>query len=81
MSWIGTQASPREPRWPRLLIGAVLLWRALCVAAVADSAEVLDSRFLSEWSSPGLNRSVRQTFTNHDREAGAHSATTLRCDP
>jgi len=62
---IGSQASSPQPRWPRMLIGGVLLWRALCVAAITDSADVLDSRFLGEWSSPGLNRSVRLTFTNY----------------
>jgi len=77
------------PCWPKMLIGTVLLWRALCVAAVADSGDVLDSRFLGEWSSPGISRSVRQTFTNCDSDAGAggaggagaSSATNVRCDP
>jgi hypothetical protein len=49
-----------------MLIGAVLLWQALCAAAVIDSPDVVDSRFLAEWSGPGLNRSVKLTFTSHD---------------
>lgn len=72
MSWrseeaaaIGNQASSRHSRWPRLLIGAVLLWRALCASAFADSADVPDPRFLAEWSSPGLNRSAKLIFTNY----------------
>ena len=49
-----------------MLIGAVLLWRALVVGAFADSADVPDPRFLAEWSSPGLNRSVKLTFTSYN---------------
>lgn len=54
-----------QPRWPKMLIGAVLLWRALVVGAFADSADVPDPRFLAEWSSPGLNRSVKLAFTSY----------------
>ena len=59
------QHSWRQPRWPRLLIGAVLLWRALCLGAGADAAGVLDARFVGEWSSPGLNRSVKLAFARY----------------
>jgi hypothetical protein len=59
------RASSQQPRWPRLLVGAVLLWRTLCVAALANSADLSDSRFPAEWCSPGLNRSVKLTFTNY----------------
>jgi len=52
----------RPSRWPRLLVGTVLLWRALCAVAVADSADRVDACLLGELASPGLNRAVRQTF-------------------
>jgi hypothetical protein len=52
----------RPSRWPRLLVGTVLLWRALCAVAMADAADRVDARLLGELASPGLNRSVRQTF-------------------
>lgn len=47
-----------------MLIGAVLLWRALSVASLADPAELPDARFHGDWSSPGLNRSVKLAFAN-----------------
>jgi hypothetical protein len=49
-----------------MLVGAVLLWRALCGAAIADSADLLDPRFVGEWESPGLTRSVKLTFKDHE---------------
>lgn len=52
-------------RWPRMLIGAVLLWRTLCVAALGDSPDITGSRLGGDGSSPGLNRSVKLTFANH----------------
>jgi hypothetical protein len=71
---MASQPSSRQPRWPRLLIGAVLLWRALCLGAFADSGGVLDARFLSEWSSPGLSRSVKLTFTSYYWDADVSPA-------
>jgi hypothetical protein len=52
-----------------MLIGGVLLWRALCVAAIADPADLPDSRFVGEWNSPGLTRSVKLTFKDHEWDA------------
>ena len=60
--------SPRQ-RWPKLLIGAVLLWRA-SATTLAASTDFSDARLVAEWSSPGLSRAARLAFASYDREAG-----------
>jgi hypothetical protein len=64
-----SRAAPLERRWPKLLIGVVLLWRALCVFAVATSANPADFRVVSELSSPGLSRSIKLVFASHGGDA------------
>jgi hypothetical protein len=51
-----------------LVLGSVLLWRALSVAALTHSADLVDPRYLVEWSSPGLNRSVKLAFESYRSE-------------
>ena len=50
-------------RWPKLIVGGILLWRALNVTALGGALELPDERFMREWSSPGINRCVRLTFS------------------
>lgn len=72
------QARPQQARWPRMVVGSVLLWRALCATAFADSPPLADPRFLAEWSSPGLNRSVRLAFPDQSAsQSGPASAIDL----
>jgi hypothetical protein len=63
-----------------MLIGSILLWRAMCAAALADSPNLPDPRLLSEWSSPGLSRSVRLTFTDHGASRHARLAAAIASD-
>ena len=72
----GQRTVPNQRRWPRLLIGAVLLARALCATAVTLSGD-LDSTRLAEWTSPGLGRSVKLVFAGH----GAFDTPTLPSTP
>ena len=67
---MGKRAVSGQPRWPKLLLGSVLLWRALSAAALAHSGDLIDARYLAEWSSPGLNRSVKLTFESLGAEHG-----------
>jgi hypothetical protein len=61
--------SPRRQRWPKLLIGAVLLWRA-SATMLAASTDFSDARLVAEWSSPGLSRAARLAFASYDPEVG-----------
>jgi hypothetical protein len=60
------RASLPQRRWPRVLIGTVLLWRAVAIAAGVFPLGV-DPQLLEEWSSPGLTRAVKLMF---ERNAG-----------
>lgn len=59
-----------------MVVGGMLLWRALNVTALGGAFELPDERFLSEWTSPGINRCVRLTFapgTCEDTQCGVTS--------
>lgn len=57
-----SRAAGPARQWPKLIVGGVLLWRALNVTALGGAFELPDERFLNEWTSPGINRCVRLTF-------------------
>jgi hypothetical protein len=64
----------RRHRWPKLVIGAVLLWR-VSATMLAVSADFSDARLAAEWSSPGLGRAARLAFASYDRDTGGANLT------